>query len=176
MLQYLHGKLILTMQKRTTLFAHLVCLSLTALTLAFTACGDKKDDPETPKKEVAVSFKAFSLTARNNRSVNVGGYMTVKETPKGATTTTEDRQFSSGVNVSEQGWYPAESIGRPGDKISVTVGCSNVKSSNSNRLEDASTIEASIEVDGQEVKKVLLNNKTAFSADGQLSATIDFTL
>lgn len=39
MLRYLHSKLVLTMQKRNTPFTHLICLSLSAFTLAFSGCS-----------------------------------------------------------------------------------------------------------------------------------------
>ncbi|WP_229749156.1 hypothetical protein [Hymenobacter frigidus] len=65
MLQYLHSKHILIMQKRNTLFAHLLCLSLSALTLTFASCGIGNGTPKGLAEEACDCWQEMK-TLENN--------------------------------------------------------------------------------------------------------------
>lgn len=164
------------MLKHTTSFPFLVYLASAAL--VFTSCSDKKEDaaPETPKHEVNVQYSAFGLATSTDERVDVGGYITIRETPQGGTASSSTEKFSTGWNSSAYADRPLETVGRTGDKVSITIGCSKVRTTNTIRLSNTALVEASIEVDGKEVKKVVFNNKTPFTVEGEQATTIEFTL
>ncbi|MCB2376524.1 hypothetical protein LGH70_02960 [Hymenobacter sp. BT635] len=163
------------MQTRTTLLASLLYLSVATLALT-TGCGDKKDDPKAAKKKVNLFYSAYGLATPDDEKIDVGGYITIRQTPAGGATVTSTETFSTGWNASAFAQRPLDVIGRPGDKISVTMGCSKVRSNNTIRLSSSALIETSIEVDDEEVKTAVFNSKTPFQADGQQATTMEFTL
>ncbi|TGE21593.1 hypothetical protein E5K00_15040 [Hymenobacter aquaticus] len=163
------------MTKRTTLFPFLAGVSLATLT--FTGCGDKKEDAApAPKHEVHVQYSAYGLATPTDEKIDVGGYITIREMPQGGTSTASTEKFSTGWNSAAYADRPLDAVVRPGDKVSLTIGCSKVRTNNTIRLSNNALVEAAIEVDGKEVKKVVFNNKTSFTAEGEQAVTIDFTL